>query len=696
MVSSLGKIRNIGIAAHIDAGKTTLTERILFYTARTHRMGEVHEGSATMDWMPQERERGITITSAATFCEWKGHKINIIDTPGHVDFTIEVERCLRVLDGLIIVFCAVGGVQPQSETVWRQANRYNVPRIAFVNKMDRVGSEFSTAVREMREKLSAPAIPVQLPIGCEDEFIGIVDLVENKAYFYDVEDDDHGKLYREGEIPPEMRDTVHEAREELFEKVGEFDDDILEAFLSDVEINTEDVYRVLRQGTLSNQFVPVFAGSAFKNKGIQLLLDGVIRYLPSPVDVPPVRGVSPKTGEEDSRTADPNAPFSALAFKIATDPHVGRLTFLRVYSGALEKGKTVLNVGKNKRERVMRLLRMHANQREDIDRIRAGDIVAVIGLKLTGTGDTLTDQKHPILLESIFFPDPVISVALEPKSLADQGKMSTALMKLSEEDPTFKYKTDEDSGQIIISGMGELHLEIIVDRLFREFKVEAKVGKPQVAYREAIQITAEAEVRFVKQTGGRGQFAVVTLRVQPISNGSEEFKFHDEIVGGVIPSKFISSIEKGCRSALKTGILAGYPLIGVEVTLLDGDHHSVDSSEMSFEIAGSMALQSACRKAEPCMKEPVMAVEVTAPEHTMGDVISDLNARRGSVHDIDHTQSGSVKIKAEVPLSEMFGYTTDLRSKTQGRATHVMEFDHYEALPEEKGKALEEKLGIKV
>ncbi len=696
MASFLGRIRNIGIAAHIDAGKTTLTERILFYTARTHRMGEVHDGSATMDWMVQERERGITITSAATYCEWKDHNINIIDTPGHVDFTVEVERSMRVLDGLVIVFCAVGGVQPQSETVWRQANRYSVPRLAFVNKMDRVGSDFFAVFDQIKDRLNAPAIPVQLPIGREDDFRGIIDLVTNKAYYYDKGEDDYGRVYREGPVPEDMIDTVIKFREMLFEKIGEFDDEILESYLGEEDVEPEAIKKVIRQATTGNQLVPVFVGSAFRNKGVQLLLDGVVDYLPSPVDVPAVKGIDPKTGEQDTRASDPMLPFAGLAFKIATDPHVGKLTFIRVYSGELQKGTAVLNVGKDKKERVMRLLRMHANQREDVDSVRAGDIAAAIGLKLTTTGDTLTDQKHPVLLESIQFPEPVISVALEPKSKADQEKMALSLEKLSEEDPTFKYQTDEESGQMIISGMGELHLEIIVDRLLREFKVEAKVGRPQVAYREAIRTEASAEGRFVKQTGGRGQFGVVRLRVAPIQDSADSFKFVNEIVGGTIPKEYIPAVEKGCREALQTGIIAGYPLVGVEATLYDGEFHSVDSSEMAFKIAGSMAIQDACRKASPALMEPVMAVEIVTPEHTMGDVIGDLNSRRGKIIDIDHSQDGTVRIKGEVPLSEMFGYTTDLRSRTQGRGSHSMEFHHYECLPAEMEKAILQKSGMRV
>ncbi|MCD6118293.1 elongation factor G [bacterium] len=686
MASSLGKTRNIGIAAHIDAGKTTLTERILYYTARTHKMGEVHDGNATMDWMVQERERGITITSAATYCQWLDHNINIIDTPGHVDFTMEVERSLRVLDGLIVLFCAVGGVQPQSETVWRQANRYNVPRLAFVNKMDRAGSDFYSTFEQISEKLKASAVPVQLPIGSEDKFRGLIDLVENKAYYYDVEEDELGTIYREGEIPSDMAEEVTRFRELLFEKIGAFDDAILESFLADEEIDSEDIKRILRQATIGNQIVPVFAGSAFRNKGVQLLLNGVVDYLPSPVDVPAVKGIDPSSGEEDTRASDPRLPAAALAFKIATDPHVGKLTFIRVYSGKIEKGTTVLNVGKNKRERIMRLIRMHANQREDVDMAKAGDIVVAIGLKETTTGDTLTNRKYPILLESILFPEPVISVALEPKSKADQERLSSSLARLSEEDPTFKYSTDEESGQMIISGMGELHLEIIVDRLLREFKVLARVGKPQVAYREAILGEAEAEGKFIKQTGGKGQYGVVKLRIKPLKDSTDIFKFTDSIVGGAVPREFIPSVERGCKEAMSSGILAGYPIIGVDITLIDGDYHSIDSSEIAFRVAGSIGFQEAFRKADPCLMEPIMDVDITAPEHTMGDVIGDLNGRRGKVNDIDHLQDGSVRIKAEVPLAEMFGYTTDLRSRTQGRASHVMEFHHYEPLPDELEK----------
>jgi elongation factor G len=679
-VSELNLIRNIGIAAHIDAGKTTLTERILFYTARVYRIGEVDEGNATMDWMPQEKERGITITSAATYCEWKGHDINIIDTPGHVDFTVEVERSMRVLDGLVVVFCAVAAVQPQTETVWRQANRYSVPRIAFVNKMDRVGADFYNVVEKMRDKLGAAAVAVQIPIGAEGDFKGMIDLVHGRAYMYDVEE--LGREFREVDVPAEFAEKYQEFHDALIERVVETDDRLAEKYLEGEGISPEEVTGALRRAVVSGKLVPVLCGSAFKNKGVQPLLDAVVAFLPSPVDKPPVKGTAPADGSELTRKADPDAPLSALAFKIANDPHVGKLTFTRIYSGEMKHGSMVYNAARACDERVSRLLRMHANQREDVDAVRAGDIVAIVGFKKTTTGDTLCDKRHKILLESIHFPEPVISVALEPRTKADQEKMGLALDKLSDEDPTFKYYTDEDSGQVIISGMGELHLEIIVDRLLREFKVEAHVGKPQVAYKEAITAQAEAEGKFIRQTGGRGQYGHVVLRVKPLVN-QETFKFVNAIVGGKIPREFISSIEQGCREGLLTGRLAGFQTIGVEATLVDGSYHQVDSSEIAFKVAASMAVKDAVARAGPIIKEPVMKVDVTAPEAYMGDVIADLNTRRGKINSIDQSAGRVALISAMVPLSEMFGYATALRSASQGRASYSMEFDHYAALPKE-------------
>ncbi|BCW97636.1 MAG: elongation factor G [Armatimonadota bacterium] len=673
----LEKVRNIGIAAHIDAGKTTTTERILFYAGRIHRMGEVHDGAATMDWMEQEQERGITITSAATACEWRGHQINIIDTPGHVDFTVEVERSLRVLDGAVAVFSAVEGVQPQSETVWRQANRYNVPRICFVNKMDRVGADFFKVVQRIRERLGSNAVPVQLPIGQESEFVGIVDLVKMNAVIYG---DDLGVKMETVEIPAEMRDQAEEWREKLYESLAEVDDHLMERYLEGHPATQEELVAAVRQATIRGTAVPVLCGTAFKNKGVQLLMDAIVDFLPSPVDIGPVSGVHPRTGETITREPSDSAPFAALAFKVMSDPYVGRLTFFRVYSGTLDKGAQVYNASREKRERIGRILRMHANHREDVDKVYAGDIVAAVGLNEAGTGDTLCDANNPILLESITFPEPVISVAIEPKTKADQEKMGVALQRLSAEDPTFRTYTDEETGQTIIAGMGELHLEIIIDRLFREFKVEANHGRPQVAYREAITKPARAEGRFVRQTGGRGQYGHVVLEVEPLEPG-QGFVFENAIVGGVVPKEYIPAVEAGVREALDTGALAGYPIVDIKVRLVDGSYHEVDSSEMAFKIAGSMGLKECVRQAAPVIKEPVMSVEVITPEENLGDVIGDLNSRRGRIDGIEAGPANTQVIRAYVPLAEMFGYATTLRSMTQGRASYTMEPSHYEEVP---------------
>jgi elongation factor G len=673
----LEKVRNIGIAAHIDAGKTTTTERILFYAGRIHRMGEVHDGAATMDWMEQEQERGITITSAATACEWRGHQINIIDTPGHVDFTVEVERSLRVLDGAVAVFSAVEGVQPQSETVWRQANRYNVPRICFVNKMDRVGADFFKVVQRIRERLGSNAVPVQLPIGQESDFVGIVDLVKMNAVIYG---DDLGVQMETVEIPAHLRDQAEEWREKLYESLAEVDDHLLERYLEGHPASEEELVAAVRQATIRGTAVPVLCGTAFKNKGVQLLMDAIVDYLPSPVDIGPVSGIHPKTGETVSREPSDSAPFAALAFKVMSDPYVGRLTFFRVYSGTLDKGAQVYNASREKRERIGRILRMHANHREDVDKVYAGDIVAAVGLNEAGTGDTLCDANNPILLESITFPEPVISVAIEPKTKADQEKMGVALQRLSAEDPTFRTYTDEETGQTIIAGMGELHLEIIIDRLYREFKVEANHGRPQVAYREAITRPARAEGRFVRQTGGRGQYGHVVLEVEPLEPG-QGFVFENAVVGGVVPKEYIPAVEAGVREALDTGALAGYPIVDIKVRLVDGSYHEVDSSEMAFKIAGSLGLKECVRQAAPVIKEPVMSVEVITPEENLGDVIGDLNSRRGRIDGIEAGPANTQVIRAYVPLAEMFGYATTLRSMTQGRASYTMEPSHYEEVP---------------
>ncbi len=676
--NSLEKTRNIGIMAHIDAGKTTVTERILYYTGVTYKMGEVHDGTAVMDWMPQEQERGITITSAATTCSWEGNKINIIDTPGHVDFTIEVERSLRVLDGAVALFDAVAGVEPQSETVWRQADKYNVPRIAFINKMDRMGADFFMCVNAMVERLGAAPVPVQIPIGSEENYRGSVDIVKMKAYIYD--DDSLGASYVESDIPDELLPQALEYREKMLETLSDFDDLIMEKYLSGEEIGADLITAALRKGTIDLKITPVLCGTAFKNKGVQQLLDAIIAYMPCPTDVPPISGIEPDSGNEVIRKVSEKEHFAALAFKIMTDPFVGQLTFLRVYSGTAKAGSYIYNSTKDVKERVGRLLKMHANKREEMKEIQAGDIVAAVGLRSTLTGDTLCDEDNPVILESIEFPEPVISVAIEPKTKADQEKLSVALGKLAQEDPSFKIAYDNDTGQTIISGMGELHLDIIVDRLLREFKVGANVGKPQVAYRETIRQKTVAEGKFVRQSGGRGQFGHVNIEIEPLEPGGNNFEFVNKIVGGSIPREYISAVEKGAKEALESGVLAGYPVVDVKVTLFDGSYHEVDSSEMAFKIAGSMAIKNASNKAKPVLLEPIMGIEVVTPEEYMGDVIGDLNSRRGRIQSM--TQRSNVRVvAAQVPLSSMFGYATDLRSKTQGRATYTMQFSHYDEVP---------------
>jgi elongation factor G len=676
--------RNIGIMAHIDAGKTTTTERILFYTGLTHKLGEVHEGAATMDWMEQERERGITITAAATTCFWKNRRINIIDTPGHVDFTIEVERSLRVLDGAIAVFDSVQGVEPQSETVWRQADKYRVPRIAFMNKMDRIGADFYFCVQSMIDRLGANPVPIQIPIGREAEFRGSVDLVAMKAFLYD--DETLGAKYVIEEVPSDLLEKAKEYREKMIEAVAEFDDQVMEKYLNGQPLGEDEIRRAIRAGTIAMKITPVLCGSAFKNKGVQQLLDGVVDFLPSPLDIPAVVGVDPNTGRQVERKASDSEPFSALAFKIMSDPFAGQLTYFRVYSGTLKTGSTVLNVTKGTKERIGRLLKMHANKREEIEAAYAGDIVAAVGLKGATTGDTLADEKHPILLEVMKFPEPVISMAIEPKTKQDQEKMGFALQKLAQEDPSFRVRTDEETGQTIISGMGELHLEIIVDRLLREFKVEANVGQPEVAYRETIRRKAEAEAKYIKQTGGRGQYGHVVLTVEPLEPG-KGFEFVNKIVGGVIPKEYIPAVEKGVRERMESGVIAGYPLRDIRVTLIDGSYHEVDSSEMAFKIAASMGLADACKKADPVLLEPIMKVEVLVPQEFMGDVIGNLNGRRGKIQGMK-VRAGAQAIEASVPLKEMFGYATDLRSRTQGRGTYSMEFDRYEQVPKQIAEAI--------
>ncbi len=672
--------RNIGIMAHIDAGKTTTTERILFYTGVNYKIGETHEGAATMDWMAQEQERGITITSAATTCFWpdrngKQNRINIIDTPGHVDFTVEVERSLRVLDGSVTVFCAKGGVEPQSETVWRQAEEYKVPRMAYVNKMDIMGADFYRVVQMMKDRLKCNAVPIQLPIGSEDTFRGIIDLVKMKAYIYY---DDLGKDIREEEIPEDMKEMAEKYHEEMVEHVAEQDDVIMDKYLSGEEISIDEIKDCIRKSTIANHMVPVTCGTSYKNKGVQKLLDAIVDYMPAPTDIPPIKGTNPETEEEEVRHSSDDEPFSALAFKIATDPFVGKLCFFRVYSGSIEAGSTVYNSVKDNNERMGRIVQMHANDRKDIDRVYAGDIAAAVGLKNTTTGDTLCDEKHPIILESMEFPEPVIRVAIEPKTKAGQEKMGIALAKLAEEDPTFKAYTDEETGQTIIAGMGELHLEIIVDRLLREFKVEANVGKPQVAYKETIRKSADVDTKYARQSGGKGQYGHVKIRIEP--NPGKGYEFVNAVVGGAVPKEYIPAVDQGIQGAMLAGVLAGYNVVDVKVELYDGSYHEVDSSEMAFKIAGSMAFKEAMRKADPVLMEPIMKVTVITPEEYMGDVIGDLNSRRGMIQGMDAIP-GAQQVNSEVPLSEMFGYATDMRSKTQGRGQYTMEPAHYAEVP---------------
>ncbi len=683
----LSSIRNIGIMAHIDAGKTTTTERILYYTGRTHKLGEVHDGEAKMDWMDLEKERGITITAAATFCEWRDVQVNIIDTPGHVDFTVEVERSLRVLDGAIGVFCAVAGVEPQSETVWKQATRYNVPRLAFVNKMDRVGARFSSVVQEMHAKLGANAVPVQLPIGNEAEFVGVVDLVRMRALLWD--GDALGASYREDAIPASLAAAAAEARAHLVEKLAEVDDAVMEAYLDGREVSADDLRAALRRATVQIRVFPVLCGTAFKNKGIQPLLDAVVDYLPSPADIPPAMGMVPSTGDYVERPPEDKQPFAALAFKVMTDPYVGKLTFFRVYSGTLGAGSYVHNATADKRERVTRMVRMHANDREDIKAVFAGDIAAAVGLKKTTTGDTLCDENHPVILESMVFPDPVVSIAIEPKTKADEEKLFAALTKLAEEDPTFKVRYDRETGQTIIHGMGELHLEVLVERMFREFSVAANVGRPEVAYRETITQASEVEIKFSKQTGGHGQFAHVKMAFEPLPAGTG-FAFENEVRGGRVPKEYVPAVEKGVREAMENGVLAGYPTVDFRAILLDGSYHEVDSSDLAFKVAASMAYKAGLEKAKPTILEPIMAVECAVSEEHLGDVISDFGARMGHVEGIED-RHGSKVVKALVPLRSMFGYTTSLRSMTKGRATHTMQFSHYQEAPRSIQEAIVEK-----
>jgi elongation factor G len=677
-LAPLDKYRNIGIMAHIDAGKTTTTERILYYTGVSHKIGEVHEGTATMDWMEQEQERGITITSAATTCTWDDHRINIIDTPGHVDFTIEVERSLRVLDGAVAVFCSVGGVEPQSETVWRQADKYGVPRIAFINKMDRVGADFFRGVQMIKDRLKANPLPIQLPIGKEENFKGIIDLVTMKAILWD--DETLGATYRTEEIPAELLDEAVEYREKMIEEVSSHDDVLMEKYLSGEALTEAEIKAAIRTCTIAIKFCPVICGSSFKNKGVQNLLDAVVDYMPSPMDIPPVKGIDADKGTELERKASDSEPFSALGFKIMTDPFVGQLTFFRVYSGVVQAGSYIYNSTKGKRERIGRILKMHANKREEVKEVYAGDIAAAVGLKYTTTGDTLCEEDKAIILESIEFPEPVISIAIEPKTKAEQEKLGFGLQKLASEDPSFRVKTDEETGQTIISGMGELHLEIIVDRLMREFKVEANVGKPQVAYRETITKKVKVEGKFVRQSGGRGQYGHVWLEVEPQPEAGKGYEFVDAVKGGTVPREYIPAVDKGIKEALDNGVLAGFPVVDVKVTLFDGSYHEVDSSEMAFKIAGSMGFKEGCQKAGPIILEPIMSVEVVVPEEYMGDVIGDLNSKRGRIMGMD-SRAGAQVISAMVPLAQMFGYSTDLRSATQGRATYAMTFDHYEPVP---------------
>ena len=673
---SLKKTRNIGIMAHIDAGKTTTTERILFYTGRVHKIGETHEGAATMDWMAQEQERGITITSAATTCFWKEHRINIIDTPGHVDFTVEVERSLRVLDGSVTVFCAKGGVQPQSETVWRQADKYGVPRMCYVNKMDTIGADFYSCVEQMKSRLHANAVPVQIPIGAEDQFKGVVDLIKMRAFIHK---DDLGKEIEETDVPADLKEKAESYRNAMIEAAAEQDEELMMKYLDGGELTDDEIRKGLRIGTLACKVTPVCCGSSYKNKGVQELLDNILYYMPSPIDIPAIKGVNPKTEQEEERKASDDEPFAALAFKIATDPFVGKLCFFRVYSGTLDAGTSVLNANKDNKERIGRILQMHANHREDIDKVYAGDIAAAVGLKNVTTGETLCDEKNPVILESMEFPEPVISIAIEPKTKADQEKMGIALSKLAEEDPTFKTYTDQETGQTIISGMGELHLDIIVDRLKREFKVEANVGAPQVAYKETIRNKVKAQGKFIRQSGGKGQYGDVWLELEPLEPGTG-IQFESKIVGGAVPKEYIKPTEEGFREATNTGILAGYPVVDVKATLVDGSYHEVDSSEAAFKIAASMAFKECCRLAKPIILEPIMRVEIVVPEEYMGDVIGDVNSRRGRLEGME-AKNGMQEIRCFIPLSEMFGYATDLRSRTQGRGTYSMEPSHNEEVP---------------
>ena len=685
---TLEHTRNIGIMAHIDAGKTTTTERILYYTGKTHKLGETHDGSATMDWMEQEQERGITITSAATTCFWKGNRINIIDTPGHVDFTVEVERSLRVLDGSVTVFCAKGGVEPQSETVWRQADKYGVPRMAYVNKMDINGADFYRVIRMMKERLKANPVPIQLPIGKEDTFRGIIDLINMEA---DVYYDDLGKDMRVEPIPADMVDLANEYRQNMIEAIAESDEELFEKYCGGEELTTEEIKRALRRETIANKIVPVTCGTSYKNKGVQKLLDAIVDYMPAPTDIPHIRGINPDTEEEEERPSSDNAPFAALAFKIMTDPYVGKLCFFRVYSGCIKAGETALNTEKNVRERFGRILQMHANERKDIDACYAGDIAAVVGTKNTTTGDTLCDEKHPIILESMEFPEPVIKVAIEPKTKAGQEKMGIALAKLAEEDPTFRTYTDEETGQTIIAGMGELHLEIIVDRLLREFKIEANVGKPQVSYKETITASADEDCKYARQSGGKGQYGHVKIKLEPNESG-KGYEFINAVTGGAIPKEYIPAVDQGIQGAMTAGVLAGFPVVDVKVTLYDGSYHEVDSSEMAFKIAGSMAFKEACRKANPVVLEPIMKVSVIVPEEYTGDVIGDISSRRGNILGME-PRNGSTQIDANVPLSQMFGYATDLRSRTQGRGQYSMEPSHYVELPKNIQQEIVEKRG---
>ena len=680
---SLEKTRNIGIMAHIDAGKTTTTERILFYTGITHKIGEVHDGAATMDWMAQEQERGITITSAATTCHWKNHRINIIDTPGHVDFTVEVERSLRVLDGAVAVLTARGGVEPQTETVWRQAEKYNVPRMAYVNKMDITGADFFNVIKMMQERLQANPVAIQLPIGSEDTFSGIVDLIKMEAIIYE---DDLGKVADEVAIPDDMKDLADEYRDKLLEAVAEEDDDLMEKYLGGEEISEDEIRKAIRKATIACKMTPVTCGSSYRNRGVQPMLDAIVDFMPAPIDIPAIKGINPATGEEDHRDSTDDGPFAALAFKIMADPYVGKLAFFRVYSGTLSSGSYVFNSTKGKKERIGRILQMHANHRAELDTVYSGDIAAAVGLKDTTTGDTLCDDSKPIILESMEFPDPVISVAVEPKTKNDQEKMGIALQKLAEEDPTFRVRTDQETGQTIISGMGELHLEIIVDRMLREFKVDCNVGNPQVAYRETIRKPAKAEGKFVRQSGGHGQYGHCWLELTPQEPG-EGFTFENKIVGGVIPKEFINPIENGVREAMDNGVIAGYPMVDVKVTVYDGSYHEVDSSEMAFKIAGSMAFRNGAEKANPVLLEPYVKVEVIVPEEYMGDVMGDINSRRGRIEGME-ARNGAQVINAFVPLSEMFGYSTDLRSKTQGRGNYSMEVSYYDEVPKNIAEAI--------